>query len=199
MQTTFRTTLFRTQARRGYVLRGSLLLAVLVLASPGCKKSSEPEPKVTSQGQPAETPSPDVATAEAKPEAKPVPSTASTTPAAAVRSDSPFFPAGEIVKIEIDNVVLSHESAYESLMPALVRFLDSAAETEYPVGTSVMRPAIHLNTAAGRTSYMLVPGEPAVRCYLSDKDMPWLYGDDEAYEQLISALERLYGRTLTRG
>ncbi len=172
MQTTFQTTLFRIESRHGHVVRTSLLLAGLLLVPAGCKKSSDPEPQATSQAQPAQTRSPDVTAADAKPEAIPVPSNAAPAQASAVRSDSPFFPADEVVKVALDNLVLSRESAYEALVPALVRFLDSAAETDFPRGTPVMRPAIHLDSATGRISYMLVPGEPAMRCYLPDKVTP---------------------------
>lgn len=198
MHKTFRTTLKRIEARHRHVVRTSILLAGLLWAPPGCKKSSDPQPQATPETQPAETRSPNVTVGDAKPAPKPLPSDTATTQPATVRSDSRFFPSEEVVKIELDNVVLSRESAYESLMPALVRFLDSAAETDFPHGTPVMRPAIHLNTATGRISYMLVPGEPAVRVYMPDRSNPWLYGDDKVYEQLITELERLYGRNLPR-
>jgi len=166
-----------------------------LVVSSGCKK----RPDGDSPAGPVETHLGDVADADVKPEANPVASPAATTPVADVRSDSPFFPAEEVIKIDLDNEVLSRESAYRALMPALVRFLDSAAETDFPPGTSVMRPAINLSTATYRISYMLVPGEPAVRCYLPDNSMPWLFGDDEAYEELFTALESLVGRKLPRG
>jgi len=208
MHTALRTTWFRIRTQLGYTVLISILLAGLLWTPPGCKRSGDDTPKAGSGGRPAAPRPANVTGADTTPQATPVPSDAakpakptSNSPsshAAPVRSDSPFFPAEEVVKVALDNEPLSQATAYEALVPALVRFLDSATETDFPRGTAVMRPAIHLDTATYRISYMLVPGEPAVKCYMPDRSMPWLFGDDEAYEQLFNALERLSGRKLPR-
>ena len=81
-----------------------------------------------------------------------------------LKLDSNYYPQDLVAKVSLDGMDLTTQEAYSALMPALVKFIDSAGETEYRSGTAVMRPAIHLDTAGGkRHSYMLVVGEPAVR------------------------------------
>ena len=79
MSTTFRATCSCIGARPGYAMGTSLLLAGLLLAPGGCKKSSDPKSQATSEAQPAGTGSPNVTAPDAKPAAKPVPAGAAAT------------------------------------------------------------------------------------------------------------------------
>jgi len=168
----------------------------LTVTDTGCKRHNISQPSGSPTTTESAAPSPPAQTTPATSEA-PVDSEP-TRALADFKSTSPFYPQEEVLKVAIDNVTLFEPSEYQDLMSALVRFLDTAAETEYPEQTPVARPAIKLDTAAGRYSYMLVPGDPAIKCYLPDKYMPWLYGDQAAYDELISTLDKLYGTPLPR-
>jgi len=119
---------------------------------------------------------------------------------ATVTLESAYYPQEEIVSVALDGTPLTLDEAYAQLVPALVRFIETAGETSYPMGTAVMRPAIHLDSPGNRYGYMLVVGEPAVRYYSPDKSWhPWLIGEDERYEALFQALQTLCPHQLPRG
>jgi len=197
MQTSERVSGFGIGFQSGRLLPLILVSSALILAVTGCKRHGESRPKAQ---QPPATPAPATqAPATSSPETgTSSAATESMLALADFKSTSPFYPTADVTKVALDNRTLSEPSEYQDLMSALVRFLDTAAETEYPEQTPVARPAIKLDTAEGRYSYMLVPGDPAIKCYLPDKYMPWLYGDQEAYDELISTLDKLYGRPLPR-